>query len=293
LHFTGVYLKRKAARKGKSRKNTFKEVHKISVPGKDDAVWMQDALIAGKLSVSFELDSGSKTDAIPVALVKELNTLPDLVKTQQRIVAYGKFKLKPVGSLITTCKIGSLTKTLTFLVVPEDVVPVLSLKTCLALNLISRNEVPVHNISVQETPLPSSKEEFCKENADLFEGQGKFPGQVSLMIDKNVQPKVFPPRRTAKAVKDKLKSYLDQIEGEIGIKEDKPMSWVSNMLIREKPDGDVRLCLDPNFLIFGKTYEAHDKAFREVIKRARLNNVKFNMAKLQYRVVQIPLSILF
>jgi len=56
-------------------------VYKIQVPGKDDAVWMQDALVAGKLSVSFELDSGSKTDAVPVALVKELNMLPDLVKT--------------------------------------------------------------------------------------------------------------------------------------------------------------------------------------------------------------------
>ena len=59
---------------------------------------------------------------------------------------------------------------------------------------------------------------------------------------------MFPPRRTAKAVKDKLKSYLDKIEGEIVIKEDKPKSWVNNMLIREKPDGDVRLCLDPKYL---------------------------------------------
>lgn len=51
------------------------------------------------------------------------------------------------------------------------------------------------------------------------------------------------------AIKKRLKKYLEELE-ETGVvsKYEKPKTWVSSLVIREKPNGSLRICLDPKNL---------------------------------------------
>lgn len=93
------------------------------------------------------------------------------------------------------------------------------------------------------------KNEFYERYKKSFEGIGTFPGEVSIAIDEKVKPIAKPPRRIPNKVRDKLEPYLkDLIEKGIIEKVDKPTSWVSNVVIREKTDGSLQICLDPQEL---------------------------------------------
>lgn len=71
-------------------------------------------------------------------------------------------------------------------------------------------------------------------------------GKLHLEIDETVTPVINPPRRVPFALKDKLKSELDRLEGLQMIRKVKePTEWVSSRVVVEKPNGKLRICIDP------------------------------------------------
>ena len=64
-----------------------------------------------------------------------------------------------------------------------------------------------------------------------------------------VKPVVHPARRVPFALKEKLKAELNRMVS-LGVieKVDKPTAWVNSIVIVEKSNGDIRLCLDPKDL---------------------------------------------
>ena len=71
-------------------------------------------------------------------------------------------------------------------------------------------------------------------------------GKLHLEIDKTVTPVINPPRRVPFALKEKLKSELDRLEGlEMIRKVKEPTDWVSSLVVVEKPNGKLRICIDP------------------------------------------------
>ena len=83
----------------------------------------------------------------------------------------------------------------------------------------------------------------------MFEGLGHIPGKLHLDIDETVKPVFMPPRRVPLALKSKLKEELDRLEA-LGVitKVTKPTDWVSNLVVAEKPNGKLRVCIDPQHL---------------------------------------------
>ena len=74
-------------------------------------------------------------------------------------------------------------------------------------------------------------------------------GKLHLEIDKTVTPVINPPRRVPFALKEKLKSELDRLEGLEMIREVKePTDWMSSLVVVEKPNGKLRATL-PKILI--------------------------------------------
>ena len=60
---------------------------------------------------------------------------------------------------------------------------------------------------------------------------------------------VNPPRRIPHSLKDKLKQTIDKhMQSGVLVKVDEPTDWVHNLIIVEKPNGFLRLCLDPRNL---------------------------------------------
>lgn len=114
-----------------------------------------------------------------------------------------------------------------------------SLPTCDKINLIKRvNELEVDNKNV-----------FISKNMDVFTGLGQFPDLYNLELIDNCQPKIVPYRRVPIAVRDKyelkLKSLIDQ-----GVVDyvNRPTDWTNHVVVIEKPNKTLRICLDPQHL---------------------------------------------
>ena len=96
-----------------------------------------------------------------------------------------------------------------------------------------------------------TKKEVVKKYPNVFQGIGKLMGQYKLEVEENAEPVVHPPRRVPIALKDKLKLELElerlQDRGVI-MEVTEPTSWVSSLEIVHKPNGKMRVCIDPKDL---------------------------------------------
>ena len=89
---------------------------------------------------------------------------------------------------------------LEFILVEQDLPPILGLKSCLELGLEQRI------YSLKEESLES-------EYADVFEGLGEISGvQRKIKIDPNATPVIQPPRRVPVALREPLKEELQRME---------------------------------------------------------------------------------
>ena len=68
-------------------------------------------------------------------------------------------------------------------------------------------------------------------------------------MNSSVTPVVHPPRKIPFTQRENVKEELDRMEA-LGVirKADEPTEWVSSLVVVQKPNGKVRVCLDPRDL---------------------------------------------
>lgn len=196
---------------------------------------------------------------IPYKIYKEMNINKQTYAPNVSLRAYGGFELKPLFSVMLYVEIGQVKANLEFLVVDLDrAQPILSLNACVKLGLVKRiknkgtqNNKTIINELVQVNPTKEklAKDLFLKTYSDIFEGIGSFPDTYTIKIDKNIPGVIKPPRRIPQALLEQLKIELN-ILTKTGIvsKVNEPKEWSSNLVIIQKPDKKLRLCLDPREL---------------------------------------------
>ena len=88
------------------------------------------------------------------------------------------------------------------------------------------------------------------DQSSTFDGKVEtLPGLRHLTIDPSTTPVVMPDRRVPIAVKAKLKTELDSmVERGIITPVTEPTSWVSQLVVTNKPNGKIRVCIDPKYL---------------------------------------------
>lgn len=87
---------------------------------------------------------------------------------------------------------------------------------------------------------------FVDKQKEVFTGIGKFLKKLHLELKDCAKPVVNSVRRIPKPVKPKLKEALDRLtEYNVIGPVDYPTDWVNNIVIVEKPDKSLRICLDP------------------------------------------------
>ena len=92
-------------------------------------------------------------------------------------------------------------------------------------------------------------DQLLAEYSDLVEGIGEFPGEHSLTLRPDANPVVHAPPTTPVALRDKVKKELSRMEANnIIVKVTEPTDWVSSMVVVQKRNGDIRVCLDPRDL---------------------------------------------
>ena len=110
----------------------------------------------------------------------------------------------------------------------------LSLDTCLQLQFIAVAE-ELHLVDEQAE---KKVEALIKEYEDVFNGMGCLPGVYDIVIDK-----------VAYAHKGDFEKKIGELEKQgVIAKVETPTAWISNCIAVRKPNGSVRVCIDPSDL---------------------------------------------
>lgn len=198
--------------------------------------------------VRFKLDSGATCNVLPQESYIRIRKPGTQLSPGPRVRNYGARGgyLNVLGvfeGVVIRRKVAFAVK---FVVVDEPgQPPILGLPTCRRMQLIQR----VHSVNpdAQENMPP-----IVFEFKDAFMGIGKLPVEHDIRLASGanyVDPVVCAAGRLPFSLEEKVFKKLDRmVEDEIIIPVVEPTEWVSRMLVVGKPNGDVRIVLDPSEL---------------------------------------------
>lgn len=201
--------------------------------------WMINLNLNGKM-IKSQLDTGAMINVIAKQTLKSIGVAGHKVKRCATVLTTINSSLQATGQVKLECHHKNAKYVLDFVVVDVDCETIIGLPTCTQMNLVKL----VKTVTFQEKPM-----DIIKEFQSVFEGLGKLPDKVSLVLDPSVPPKICGNRKVPVQLMDRLKAELDRMENDgIIMKQNEPTDWVSNLCIVEKPNKDLRLCMDPMFL---------------------------------------------
>ena len=98
--------------------------------------------------------------------------------------------------------------------------------------------------------VPITKEYMLKEYSDVFKGVGTLPGgPYHIQLKENYRPVQHPPRFIPVAMQAAYRTELDRLTKEGIITEmQEHTEWINSIVPVMKPNGSLRLCLDPKDL---------------------------------------------
>ncbi|RUS70895.1 hypothetical protein EGW08_021339 [Elysia chlorotica] len=184
-------------------------------------------LKVNKQPIKFLVDTGASINTISKKWVNKTDIKPTKIK---KLTMWNKSTSKPLGEVTYKTqnpKNGQIAN-ITYTVVDDNLTCLLGLEATQIFYLIELKE---HNfISQVQTQV--------SQNSGL--------GTTSLKVDPEVSPRILPCRKVPIALREKVKSKLDDlISRGILIPETEPTEWVSQMTVVEKPNKDIRICIDP------------------------------------------------
>ena len=119
--------------------------------------------------------------------------------------------------------------------------PLIGIKSCQDLNIFTINTV--------ESDHKNTANYILKQYDDILKGLGKADGEYTIKLSDDAKPTIHPPRKVPLTILPKLKETLDRLEmAGVVSKLGHPTEWVNSLVIVEKKDGSLRLCLDPKDL---------------------------------------------
>ena len=200
--------------------------------------------------IKFQIDCGASINII----TKCHTTRSHVTPSNKTLKMWNETEMKPLwttGLKVMNPKTGKK-YSIEFVVVPDDLTPLLGACTAQQMELIT-----VHEDHFVAVPPPQKKscegirsiataDELVQCYPEVFARDlGTLPGTVHLRVDENAEPSVMPSRRIPTALREKFKAELDRLEN-LGIlaKVDEPTAWVSSVVISTKKSGALRICID-------------------------------------------------
>ena len=135
-----------------------------------------------------------------------------------------------------------------------------------------------HNRKVHK--LPITKEYMLKEYSDVFKGIGTLPGgPYHIRLKENYRPVQHPLRSVPVAMQAAYRAELDRLTKEgIFTEVQEHTEWINFIVLVMKPNGSLRLCLDPKDLNKAiKRNQWYSRTIDDILPK--LANSKYNMLK--------------
>ena len=219
--------------------------------------------------VKAKIDTGAEVNVMPKRVFDQLTERRKLNSTSVKLHGYGGYNIPILGTTEMQCEYNQKKISTTFYVVETSSKTVMSLKTCQDLKTIKllsevqkddENEIAIKNSAIKRnfdeklTRIKGKsgkelKEEVLKMYPKLFKGLGKLEPAHHMEVNKEATPVIHPPRKIPATLREKLKKELNEMEESgVIIKVEEPTEWVNSLVVVEKPNGQLRLCLDPRDL---------------------------------------------
>ena len=95
-------------------------------------------------------------------------------------------------------------------------------------------------------PKPPERRVELDDYPELFKGLGCLPGMYHIQLADGATPVVHPPRKVPVPQREKVIEELKRME-KLGVivRQEEPTEWVNSLVVVQKPNGAVRLCIDP------------------------------------------------
>lgn len=206
---------------------------------KEDAQDWKETVMINNYPIIFKLDTGAQCNVLPKYLYDRISQ-KELDNTNVRLKSYTKEIIKPLGQTVLLCNWRGEKRELVFQVITGDYSAIIGKHDCVNLNMITRN--------IKEL---KTEEDFLEEYKEVFEGNGHLPGDYRINLDASIPQVINPPRKVPFALEDKLKTELNRMEKEGILKKvpnNEPTDWVHSLVTVTKPNGEVRICIDPKNL---------------------------------------------
>jgi hypothetical protein len=209
---------------------------------KEDQVFV-DVQLCSKV-IKFKVDSGSQVNILPKHMFDTLHFEGQLQDSDCILSPYGASPLQVLGMCQLPCVYkGKQTCLKVYIVRAQGhrtLPPLLGLRSSQDLQILKI----VSTVNAEFT-----KEAMMSQYADVFQGLGLLPGECQLRLEPDAVPVVHAPRKVPHALSDKLKAELDRMESsKVITKVTEPTDWVNSIVVVEKPNGSLRICLDPQDL---------------------------------------------
>lgn len=216
---------------------------------KADSSHLYATMLVQGQQVKFQLDSGASCNVLPRHALKLHGTR--LKRTEHVLSMYNKTVIIPAGrcSLDVVNPRSQEEFEIEFFVFDHPgAVLLLGSKTVQEMGLIHVNRDKILAVTTGMGKI-NNMAELADEFPDVFDGTGCLEGQYHLVLDDTARPVVHPPRRVPVAMRTKLEEELDSLtERQIIAPVDVPTPLVSSLVCVEKPNGKLRVCLDPKDL---------------------------------------------
>ena len=213
----------------------------------------------------FKVDTGADGNLLPLAEFfkhfpnANLNNLARTVNSSTKLYAYNNTEIKQLGVCELLVEYKDSAKVCEFYVV-DFPTTILGIHDSESLKLLTVHFNAVESEISQGIPtqlhvhaIQSESDKFSTEirQNDLFTGIGNMNTEINIKLKDNALPYVAPIRRVAYALQEPLKMELEKLVDE-GIlrklKIDEKSEWLNTFVCVRKPNGSIRLCLDPTHL---------------------------------------------
>lgn len=214
--------------------------------GNNGSSWYVNLLLNNCKEVKFKIDTGAMINIINVNILNDLYfDFHNLQKTTVQLSSYTNNLLSVIGTCFLNCTYNSKQYNIEFFVVESNSLCILGLETSIKLNLIKRVD-SLENTSMCEI---QNYGKILEQFSHLFTGLGCLKEKYHIELINNAQPVVHPPRKIPLPLLKEFKNVLRELENsKIIRKVDEPTEWVNPIIIVRKPNGSLRICLDPHDL---------------------------------------------